>query len=180
MKPSNTVTTVTFKRQYFSITAIIKSTFMAGLLAISGLAQANTHPSYLTDSYCDSLVEQFIGPGMRSLGKYVNEDFNPVYTGNIRNTINYLDQRAEWLAECNGYLKDTNDTYVFYTEKSTEEIFTAIKALRKELQLVREGVEFPDETGADNPKPFIKNRFDTLAQLVDQHHTRMLMKKQFL
>ena len=149
------------------------------ILLVSSNTTANTHPSYLTESYCDGLVEQFVDSGMRSLGKYVNENFKPEYKGGIRNTINFLKQRSEWLTECDAYLKDTASTHVFYNEKNTKDIFTAIDALAKELQLVREGVEYPDESGANNPHPFIKNRYETLAQLMDQHHTRILMKKQF-
>ena len=150
---------------------------MTSLFAVS--SNAKTHPSYLTDSYCDSLVEQFVDSGMRSLGKYVNENFNPQYKGGIRNTINFLNQRSEWLGECDAYLTDTANSRVFHDEQNTKAIFTAMQALAKELQLVREGVEYPDESGVNNPQPFIKSRFDTLAELVDQHHTRMLMKKQF-
>ncbi|WOX05361.1 hypothetical protein [Microbulbifer pacificus] len=139
----------------------------------------SSHPAYLDDAYCDSVVEQFVDSGMRSLGKYINENFKPEYKGGIRNTINFLNQRAEWLGECDSYLKDTADSRIFYDEKNTKDIFEAIEALAKELQLVREGVEYPDAVGNNNPRPFVKSRFDTLAKLVDQHHTRMLMKKQF-
>ena len=152
---------------------------MISLLALGGTAQAKSHPSYLNDSYCDSLVEQFVDSGMRSLGKYINENFKPEYKGGIRNTINFLNQRSEWLGECNDYLNDTTQNYVFHDEKNTKAIFDAMNALAKELQLVREGVEYPDGAGNNNPRPFVKSRFDTLAKLVDQHHTRMLMKKQF-
>ncbi|KUJ80219.1 hypothetical protein AWR36_014505 [Microbulbifer flavimaris] len=149
------------------------------LLFICGNSNAKTHPSYLTPAYCDGLVEQFVDSGMRSLGTYVNEHFNPEYRGGIRNTIHFLDQRIEWLNECNDYLLDTNKSTVFYSEKLTRDIFAAIQALSRELQHVRQGVEYPDDTGANNPAPFIKERYVELAELVDQHHTRMLMKKQF-
>ena len=153
---------------------------VATILAVCATsAAAKTHPSYLTGNYCDTLVEQFVDSGMRSLGKYVNENFNPQYRGGIRNTINFLNQRSDWLGECDAYLSDTASTRIFHDDENTKAIFDAMQALAKELQLVRDGVEFPDETGVNNPKPFIKNRFDTLAELVDQHHTRMLMKKQF-
>jgi len=161
------------------ISTLAKSALMTGLLAFSCLSQANTYPSFLTNDYCDGLVEQFVDNEMRKLSKYVNENFNPEFTGGIRNTVNFLNQQIEWLNECNSYLLDTEKSYVFYSEKSTDDIFAAMNALAKELQLVREGVEFPDETGVNNPHPFIKGRFETLANLVDQHHTRMLMKKQF-
>ena len=164
-------------RQRFS--QLLYATLAFSALLVSGNASANVHPSYLTQSYCDGLVEQFVDSGMRSLGKYVNENFKPEYKGGIRNTINFLKQRSEWLSECNAYLKDTASTHVFHDEKNTKDIFTAIDALAKELQLVREGVEYPDESGANNPHPFIKSRYETLATLMDQHHTRILMKKQF-
>lgn len=149
------------------------------LLLASSISSAKTHPSYLTPKYCDSLVEQFVDSGMRSLGKYINEHFNPEYKGGIRNTIHFLEQRSEWLNECNDYLLDSGHGHVFYSDKTTREIFEAIDALARELQHVRQGVEYPDDAGNNNPAPFIKGRYETLAQLVDQHHTRMLMKKQF-
>ncbi|WP_241301348.1 hypothetical protein [Microbulbifer elongatus] len=161
------------------VTQALTAAMTLGILLSSGNAAANAHPSYLTESYCDGLVEQFVDSGMRSLGKYVNENFKPEYKGGIRNTINFLKQRSEWLSECDAYLKDTASVHVFHDEKNTKDIFAAIDALAKELQLVREGVEYPDESGANNPHPFIKSRYETLAELMDQHHTRILMKKQF-
>ncbi|QKX17992.1 hypothetical protein HUW35_14020 [Microbulbifer sp. YPW1] len=158
----------------------LKAAMMTSLIALcSTSVSAKTHPSYLTESYCDGLVEQFVDSGMRSLGKYVNENFKPEYKGGIRNTINFLNQRAEWLGECDEYLNDTANSRIFYDDKNTKAIFDAMKELAKELQLVREGVEYPDESGTNNPRPFIKSRYETLATLVDQHHTRLLMKKQF-
>ncbi|WGL17383.1 hypothetical protein PVT68_03575 [Microbulbifer bruguierae] len=157
----------------------LTTVMMAGLMALCGIAEAKEHPSYLSQSYCDSVVEQFVESGMRSLGKYINDNFSLEYKGGIRNTVNFLNQRSEWLSECNDFLRDTSSSYVFYNEENTKDIFDAINALAKELQLVREGVEYPDESGNNNPHPFIKGRFDTLAKLMDQHHTRILMKKQF-
>lgn len=153
--------------------------WLSCLLFASGICSAKTHPSYLSPEYCDGLVKQFIDSGMRSLDKYVNEHFSPEYTGGIRNTVQFLQQRSAWLNECNDYLVDTGQGHIFYNDKSTREIFAALDALAEELQLVREGVEYPDEAGNNNPTPFINSRYATLAELVDQHHTRMLMKKQF-
>ncbi|QIL89434.1 hypothetical protein GNX18_06395 [Microbulbifer sp. SH-1] len=152
---------------------------IACFIATGKAGATSSHPAYLNDAYCESLVEQFVDSGMRSLGKYINENFKPEYKGGIRNTINFLNQRAEWLGECDSYLSDTADSRVFHDEQNTKAIFEAMDALAKELQLVREGVEYPDAAGNNNPRPFVKSRFDTLAKLVDQHHTRMLMKKQF-
>ena len=163
----------------FSSTTITKAVLAISLLLASSLSFAKAHPSYLTPSYCNSVVEQFVDYGMRSLGKYVNENFKPEYKGGIRNTINFLEQRSAWLSECNDYLLDSGKSYIFYDEKNTRDIFAAIDGLAKELQLVREGVEYPDDAGNNNPTPFIKSRYETLAKLMDQHHTRMLMKKQF-
>ncbi|WP_444904390.1 hypothetical protein ACJJIU_05250 [Microbulbifer sp. CnH-101-E] len=159
--------------------AILRTLGLLSLLISSSLSNANTHPSYLTKEYCSSVVEQFVGAGMRSLDKYVNEHFNPEYKGGIRNTIRFLEQRLEWLNECNAYLVDTNNAYVFHSQDDTQNIFSAINELTRELQHVRSGVEYRDDTGNNNPAPFIKRRFATLAELVDRHHTRLLMKKQF-
>lgn len=158
---------------------VVKAALAMGLLLLSSFSFAKTYPSYLNPSYCNGVVEQFVDYGMRSLGKYVNENFKLEYKGGIRNTINFLEQRSAWLSECNDYMLDSNQSYLFYSEKNTNDIFAAIDGLAKELQLVRDGVEYPDDAGNNNPTPFIKNRFETLAELIDQHHTRMLMKKQF-
>lgn len=171
MKTSDTIASV--------LSMFITTALMLSLLLTSSVSLAKSHPSYLSSDYCDSVVEQFVDSGMRSLDKYVNENFKIEYKGGIRNTINFLEQRADWLNECNDYLLDTSNSYVFYSQENTKDIFTAINALAKELQLVREGVEYPDGAGNNNPTPFIKSRFETLATLIDQHHTRMLLKKQF-
>ncbi|MFA0810130.1 hypothetical protein [Microbulbifer epialgicus] len=161
------------------ISAFLRATGLLCLLFASTQSIANTHPSYLTEKYCSSVVEQFVDSGMRSLDKYINEHFNPEYKGGIRNTIRFLEQRLEWLSECNNYLKDTAQTYVFHSEDDTQSIFSAITELTRELQHVRSGVEYRDDAGNNNPAPYVKRRFEALAQLVDRHHTRMLMKKQF-
>ncbi|WP_444945311.1 hypothetical protein ACJJIP_13100 [Microbulbifer sp. VTAC004] len=161
------------------ISVFLRATGLLCLLFTSTQSIANTHPSYLTEKYCSSLVEQFVDSGMRSLDKYINEHFNPEYKGGIRNTIRFLEQRLEWLNECNNYLKDTAQTYVFHSEDDTQSIFSAITELTRELQHVRSGVEYRDDAGNNNPAPYVKRRFEALAQLVDRHHTRMLMKKQF-
>lgn len=158
---------------------IQRALWLICLLLASSVSNAKTHPSYLNEKYCSSVVEQFVDSGMRSLGKYINEHFNPAYKGGIRNTIHFLEQRSAWLNECNDYLLDTGHNHIFYSDKNTTAIFAAIDALAKELQHVREGVEYPDGAGNNNPAPFIKSRYETLAQLIDQHHTRMLMRKQF-
>ncbi|WP_237060748.1 hypothetical protein [Microbulbifer sediminum] len=149
------------------------------LLLFTSAASAKEHPSYLTPKYCDGLVQQFVDTGMRSLGKYVNNHFDPKYRGGIRNTIHFLEQRSSWISECDEYLQDTANTSAFYNRQLTDNILAAIDGLAKELQLVREGVEYSDENGVNNPTPFIKERYQQLAELVDEHHTRYLMKKQF-
>lgn len=149
------------------------------LLLSASAASASKHPSYLSPKYCDGLVQQFVDSGMRSLGKYVNEHFDPQYRGGIRNTVHFLQQRSSWISECDAYLQDTANAHAFYNRQLTTEILAAMDALAKELQLVRDGVEFSDETGVNNPAPFIKERYQKLAALVDEHHTRYLMQKQF-
>jgi len=161
------------------ISVFLRASGLLCLLIASNPSSANTHPSYLTEKYCDSVVEQFVDSGMRSLDKYINEHFNPEYKGGIRNTIRFLEQRLEWLNECNDYLTDTTQTHVFHSEDDTQSIFKAINELTRELQHVRAGVEYRDDAGNNNPAPYVKRRYETLAQLVDQHHTRMLIQKQF-
>ncbi|MFI2810265.1 MULTISPECIES: hypothetical protein [unclassified Microbulbifer] len=149
------------------------------LLLFTSAASAKEHPSYLTPQYCDGLVQQFVDSGMRSLGKYVNDHFDPKYRGGIRNTIHFLKQRSSWISECDAYLQDTANGSAFYNRALTDNILSAIDALARELQLVRDGVEYSDENGVNNPTPFIKERYEQLAEYVDEHHTRFLMKKQF-
>ncbi|WP_444935524.1 hypothetical protein ACJJIW_14330 [Microbulbifer sp. JMSA004] len=156
-----------------------RALLLTSLLLISNLSSAKSHPSYLSEKYCGDVVEQFVGSGMRSLDKYINHNFNPEYTGGIRNTIQFLEQRLDWLSECDDYLTDTTKNSVFHSKDDTQKIFSAIRELAKELQHVRSGVEYRDESGNNNPAPFIQRRYETLAQLVDRHHTRILMKKQF-
>ncbi|WKD50834.1 hypothetical protein [Microbulbifer spongiae] len=163
----------------FPIRATQRALGLLILFIANSQSYANPHPAYLTNDYCNSVVEQFIDSGMRSLDKYINEHFNLEYTGGIRNTIRFLEQRLEWLTECNDYLMDTSNTHVFHNQEDTQNIFTAINALARELQHVRSGVEYRDDAGNNNPAPFIKRRYRDLAQLLDRHHTRMLMQRQF-
>ena len=166
------------KKQSHAFAAITIS-LLLGFVCSPGHANTGNYPAYLNEAYCTDLTDQFIDSGMRSLEKYVNDHFRPDRRRGISNTISFLDKRGEWLGECNAYLLDVKKSNVFYNEQTTDEIFMAMQALARELKHVKDGVEYPDALGQNNPQPHIRSRFQVLAKAVDKHYTVRLMQKQF-
>lgn len=136
-------------------------------------------PSYLTWAYCDDIRMEFMTSSMRSLENYKDKNLDPKFKGPLRNTKSYIDQRKEWLQECDQYLTMTKKKRIFEDDKSTEEIFGAIDSVTKELSGLIAGVRY-DSSAGDDASAVTRDKFDRLFKTVDDHKTLMHLKGKYV
>jgi hypothetical protein len=170
-----------------SIIAILASTLMSGAYGCDEQClkeQAETlnnkeFPSYLTWAYCDDIRMEFMTTTMRSLESYKEKNLNPKFKGGLRNTKNFIDQRKEWLQECDQYLSMTKKKRIFEDDKATDEIFGAMDSVTKELAGLIAGVRYDSAVG-DDSSTVTRDKFDRLFKTVDDHKTLMHLKGKYV
>ncbi len=136
-------------------------------------------PSYLTWSYCDGLKHDFMTVDINSLQSYSTKHFNTTYKGPIKNIIKVIDQRQEWLSECDTYTTATRDERIFYDKKTTDAVFAQMDAIKKELNDVLEGVRYSSGSGDETTK-IVQERFESLFVSVDNHKNLMHLKGKYV
>ena len=141
--------------------------------------QSVSFPGYLSWQYCEDLKLDFMTTDMGSLQSYSSKHFDTKYKGPIRNTVRFLDQRKEWLAECDNYLSLTDKGRIFYDAKTTSKVFGEIDSVKSELQLVLEGATYSSAQG-DETKVIVGEKFDSLFQAVDDHKNLMHLKGKYV
>ncbi|MGH1373923.1 MAG: hypothetical protein ACRBBW_17925 [Cellvibrionaceae bacterium] len=150
------------------------------LLASTGFSNAfaeEKFPSYLTEKYCNSIKVDFMTSSMKSLQRYRDKQLPSQHRGGMNNIRKYLEQREDWLLECDNYLASTSRDRLFKDKKTTDSIFTAISSVTGELNSLITGVTYSTELG-ESPTSVASQKFDHLFKLVDDHQTLMLMKGQ--
>ncbi len=136
-------------------------------------------PDYLTSSYCDDIRMDFMTSAIRSLENYQNNHLDVRYKGGMRNIINYLEQRQDWLAECDQYLSYTDQGRIFEDEETTKKVFAAMNRVEKELTDLANGVVYTASIDQD-PSAVINSRFDEFFQVVEDHKTLMHLKGKYV
>ena len=143
-------------------------------------ALGKSFPSYLTWQSCDDTREQFMTSAMRSLQSYRDEHFDVRKKRGMANIKNFLDQRREWLAECDDYYRHTQRGRIFEDDATTDKVFAAIEGVSRELSDLINGVTYSIGTPGDDPNSVIMGRFDTLLNTVDDHRTLMHLKGRYV
>lgn len=136
-------------------------------------------PSYLTWKYCDGLKRDFMTIDINSLEKYSSKHFDTKYKGPIKNIIQLVEQRKEWLSECDGYLSATREERVFYDDKTTEIVFAQMDRIKQELVDVLDGVRYSSSTG-DETKKIVGEQFEALFVSIDNHRNLMHLKGKYV
>ena len=136
-------------------------------------------PSYLTWKFCDDTKNSFMQSDIRSLESYRTKRLNIEHRNRMKNIKEFVEQRKQWLQECDNYLELTDHGRIFRDEETTEKIFAAMDDVSKELDSLLRGVTYVNEDGlVDNS--IIATKFDTFFQLIDDHKTVMMLKGQFV
>ena len=136
-------------------------------------------PGYLTWKFCDDTKASFMQADVRSLENYRTKRLNIEHRNRMKNIKQFVEQRKEWLQECDQYLDLTNHGRIFRDEETTEKIFAAMDNVAEELGSILRGVTYVTEEGGEN-NAVIAKKFDDFFQLVDDHKTVMMLKGQFV
>lgn len=136
-----------------------------------------TFPAYLTFKYCENITTDFMSSTVRSLDSYRSKHFNTKFKGPLKNTRGYLQQRREWLKECDDYLTKTKDVRVFEDDKTTQQIFALIDSVDSEFTALINGASYGSEAEA---KAVMDEKIDTLFKIVDDHKTIMHLKGRYV
>jgi len=136
-------------------------------------------PGYLNWIFCEDTKASFMQADIRSLENYRSERLNIEHRNRMKNIKQFVEQRKEWLSECDNYMKLTDHGRIFRDEATTEKIFASMDDVTHELDSILRGVTYVSEEGqVDNS--VIAKKFDSFFQLVDDHKTVMMLKGQFV
>ncbi|WP_049723778.1 hypothetical protein [Gilvimarinus polysaccharolyticus] len=135
-------------------------------------------PSYMTAKFCETTSVDFLLRDYASLQKYRTERLPTGHKGGMNNIRKMLDQRKEWLVECDDYLRLTGQGRVFYNAETTKTVFDAMDKVTKELNaLVYNGSQ---EVIVTNGIDIIEQDFDKMLSEMDQHKTNLQLRGQLV
>lgn len=135
-------------------------------------------PGYLNASYCQDTSVDFLLRARDSLQNYRDKKLETGHKGGIRNIRNYLQQRKQWLLECDNYLLLTGQGRVFKDAETTQRIVTAIDSVAEELDRlmsVGSGIHVSSSQVGGAAA-----RFDQLFIVVDTHRTDLQLRGQLV
>ncbi len=135
-------------------------------------------PSYLTAEFCKTTSTDFLLRDAKDLEKYRSGHLLSGHKGGMNNIRKMLEQRKEWLVECDEYLRLTDQGRVFRTEETTEAIFASMDRVSKELHgMIYNGDRSVTvSSGID----VAEQRFDSLFQLLERHKTDLQLRGQLV
>lgn len=134
-------------------------------------------PEYLDSKYCKTTTVDFLVNSRKSLQKYRDERLGTGHRGGIRNIRNFIEQRKEWLQECDNYLGLTKQGRVFRTEATTDSIFSAMTSLSAELN----SLVFRPKNAAEDTVQITElagQKFELMFKLMDDHRTDLQLRGQ--
>lgn len=135
-------------------------------------------PSYLSWQMCEETKQTFMRNDLRSLENYRQTRLDTQYRGPMRNIKSFIEQRIEWLQECDNYLRLTQRGAIFKDEATTRNIFAAMEAVTQELDRAIQGVTYLSSADED-PNAIIARRFDNLFKILHDHRDYMMLRGQF-
>ena len=132
-------------------------------------------PDYLTEKYCKTTTTDFLVNARKSLQKYRDDRLSSGHRGGIHNIRNFIDQRKDWLVECDQYLDAIKQGRVFRSKETTENIFRAMDSLSVELKSL---VYRPKNSAEDTAQitELAGQKFDLLFKLMDAHKTDLQLR----
>lgn len=163
------------KRSGLMLLQGLTAAYLMGMSSI-GLAASN-FPSYLTDKYCNNLKLDFMSADTKSLQAYREKQLAKRHPGGMNNIRKFIDQRQEWLQECENYLSTVKGQHLFRDEDTTTRVFQSMTLLSSELDALVKGVTYSSVEGDTS---VVAQKFDQLIQLIDEHDTLMRIKGQMV
>lgn len=136
-------------------------------------------PSYLSWQMCEDTKQTFMRNDLRSLETYRQTRLDTQYKGPMRNIKSFIEQRIEWLRECDNYMHLTQRGHIFKDQTTTDNVFAAMEAVARELERAIQGVTYL-ATADEAPNAVIARRFDSLFKVLHDHRDYMLLRGQFV
>ena len=133
--------------------------------------------SYLSTSYCDDIKSEFMSIAINSLQRYRDTRLSDQRRYGMKTTRHFINQRQIWMQECDNYLSLSEDENLFYKEKTTRDIFTALAKISAEMDSLLKGVTYSNGSELGN-NAHVAEKFDVLFKLVDTHKTMMQLRGQ--
>lgn len=137
-------------------------------------------PSYLSWQVCEDTKQTFMRNDLRSLENYRQTRLDTQYKGPMRNIKAFIEQRIEWLQECDNYLKLTQRGHIFKDEATTRNIMTALEGVTRELDRALQGVTYVATGDNEDANSIIARRFDNLFKVLHDHRDYMMLRGQFV
>lgn len=135
-------------------------------------------PSYLNAEFCRTTRLDFLLQDYASLEKYRTAQLPGGHKGGMNNIRKMLNQRKEWLVECDDYLRLTEQGRIFHDDATTEKIFAAIDKVSKQLNdLVYNGSK---EIIVTNGLDIAQQDFDQMMQQLERHRTDLQLRGQLV
>ncbi len=136
-------------------------------------------PSYLSWKYCGDIKAEFMSVSLRSLETYRDTNMSTQRKRSMKNTRHFVEQRKDWLQECDNYMKMTKNERLFKDDATTDNIFETLTDLSEELSSLLSGVTYASDFGQDSTV-IAGEHFDQLFKLVDDHKTLLQLKGQYV
>ena len=137
-------------------------------------------PSYLTWKFCEDTKQSFMQGDIASLENYRHQRLNSEHKNRMRNIQNFVQQRKEWLMECDKYMDLTSRGRIFKDATTTTNIFAAMDAVANELASLIGGTTYTSSEAGGSVDAVVAGKFDQLFKLVDDHKTILMLKGQFV
>ncbi|HEY7885711.1 MAG TPA: hypothetical protein VIC08_12280 [Cellvibrionaceae bacterium] len=135
-------------------------------------------PGYLNADFCKTTSNDFLLRDIKDLEKYRSDHLLSGHKGGMNNIRKLLEQRKEWLIECDEYLRLTGQGRVFRNEETTEVIFTAIDRVTGQLNgMIYNGDRSVTVTSGID---VAEQRFDTLFNELEKHKTDLQLRGQLV
>ena len=168
---------------FFSLLCIATTSFAcedeACRKQVAETQRGEKFPSYLSSKYCGDIAMEFMTTTIKSLQSYRQKQLASKHRGGMNNTSRFIEQRKEWLEECDEYLSMTSKNRLFKDAKTTNRILKTMDSVSKELKALVKGVTYTNESG-DDTVAVAGEKFDQLFSLVEQHKTKLLLKGQYV
>lgn len=142
-------------------------------------------PGYLTWKYCDGIKGEFMTTTMKSLQSYSEQHLDVNRRRGMHNTKSFLEQRKDWLSECDVYISATGKGRIFKDDKTTKDIMDGIQSVADELGSLVSGVTYgsqntPTGNQAVDDTQVARDKFNQLFTMVDNHKNLLLLKGQMI
>lgn len=131
--------------------------------------------SYLSQKYCQQTSLDFLLKDSKSLKQYSEKQLLTAHRGSANNIKLFLEQRKDWLSECDQYLSLTKQGRIFGNKTQSEKIFASIDATTNELTLLIKRPKSPEESAEEAAASSVQ-AFNKLFEAITEYQLELQRK----